>query len=71
LFIYICIGSIGVVFPGTLESVFGIEYNFEDIWGMSRGNVQLFTAGTMAVVILVAIAGYVGGKKLRENLTNS
>jgi amino acid transporter len=71
LFLYICIGSIGVVFPGTLESVFGIEYNFQEIWGMARADVQLFTAGTMLVVILISIAGYVGGKKLREELANS
>jgi len=71
LFIYICIGSIGVVFPGTLEGIFGIDYDFQDIWGMERANVQLFTAGTMVVVILVAIAGYIGGKKLRENLSSS
>ena len=71
LFFYICIGSIGVVFPGTLESVFGIEYNFQEIWGMARADVQLFTAGTMLVVILISIAGYVGGKKLREELANS
>ena len=69
LFIYICIGSIGVVFPGTLEGLLGIEYNFQEIWGMSRADVQLFTAGTMIVVILIAIAGYVGGKKVRQNLS--
>lgn len=69
LFIYICIGSIGVVFPGTLEGLLGIEYNFQEIWGMSRSDVQLFTAGTMIVVILIAIAGYVGGKKVRQNLS--
>jgi amino acid transporter len=71
LFLYICIGSIGVVFPGTLESVFGLEYDFQAIWGMARADVQIFTAGTMLVVILIAVAGYVGGKKLRESLTNS
>ena len=71
LFLYICIGSIGVVFPGTLESLFGIEYDFQEIWGMARGDVQLFTAGTMLVVILISIAGYAGGKKLRSELANS
>jgi hypothetical protein len=38
---------------------------------MARADVQLFTAGTMLVVILISIAGYVGGKKLREELSNS
>ena len=71
LFLYICIGSIGVVFPGTLESVFGLEYDFQEIWGMARADVQLFTAGTMLVVILISIAGYMGGKKLRAELANS
>jgi len=71
LFLYICIGSIGVVFPGTLESIFGLEYDFQEIWGMARADVQIFTAGTMLVVILIAVAGYLGGKKLRESLNNS
>ena len=66
LFIYICIGSIGVVFPGTLEGVFGLDYDFQEIWGMSRSDVQLFTSGTMAVVIFISIAGYIGGKKLEK-----
>jgi hypothetical protein len=38
---------------------------------MARADVQLFTAGTMLVVILIAVAGYLGGKKLRESLNNS
>lgn len=70
LFIYICIGSIGVVFPGTLEGIFGLEYDFQEIWGMARADVQLFTAGTMLVVIIIAIAGYAGGKKVRAGITN-
>ena len=69
LFIYICIGSIGVVFPGTLEGIFGLEYDFQEIWGMSRADVQLFTFGTMLVVILIAVAGYLGGKKVRAGIS--
>jgi amino acid transporter len=71
LFTYISIGSIGVLFPGTLESILGLEYNFQEIWGMARADVQIFTAGTMLTVILIAIAGYVGGKKLRESINNT
>jgi amino acid transporter len=69
LFIYICIGSIGVVFPGALEAIFGLEYDFQEIWGMAQSDVQLFTFGTMLVVILIAVAGYLGGKKVRAGIT--
>jgi hypothetical protein len=71
LFLYICIGSIGVVFPGTLESIFGLEYDFQEIWGLARSNVQIFTAGTMLVVILISIAGYLGGRKLRDSSSHT
>lgn len=69
LFLYILVGSIGVLFPGTLESIFGLEYDFQEIWGMSRASVQGFTAGTMATVLLISIVGYLGGRKLRQNLS--
>ena len=70
LFFYICVGSIGVLFPGVLEGVFSIDYDFQEIWGMSQASVQAFTAGTMAVVILISIIGYLGGRKLRQSLSS-
>jgi glutamate:GABA antiporter len=68
VFLYILIGSFGVIFPGTLESILGIGYNFKDIWGLSRTNVQLFTLTTIVVDILIGVGGYLLAKKVRQSL---
>ncbi|MGV9711835.1 APC family permease [Gordonia sp. NPDC003424] len=46
------------VFPGTLESLFGIDYAFADTWGVSRMRFEVFTLGTLAVLGVIAVAGY-------------
>ena len=67
-FAYIVIGSFGVVFPGTIEGWLGIDYSFNDIWGLSRGRVELFTLGTIAVDLFVGFLGYALARKVRANL---
>ena len=66
--LYILIGSFGVVFPGTLEGWLGIDYNFADIWGLSRAKVELFTLGTLTFDILVALIGFAFARNVRRNL---
>lgn len=66
--LWIILGSWVALFPGTLESVFGIDYPFADIWGLSRTTFEVFTLGTMAVVILIGVLGYLGGAKLRATI---
>jgi len=68
VFLYILIGSFGVIFPGTLEGLLGIDYSFKDIWGLSRSNVQLFTLTTIVVDILIGVIGYVLAKNVRKGL---
>jgi glutamate:GABA antiporter len=46
------------VFPGVLERLFGIGYDFEDSWGVSRTTFEVFTLGTLAVVVGIAVLGY-------------
>jgi len=65
---YIAIGSIGVVFPGTIEGLLGIDYSFKDVWGLNRGQVELFTIGTIAADLFVGIIGYALARKIRANL---
>ena len=65
---WIVLGSWVALFPGTLEPLFGIDYPFEEIWGLSRMRFEVFTLGTMAVVILLGIVGYLGGAKLRATI---
>ena len=68
VFIFILIGSIGVVFPGTIEGILGIDYNFEDIWGLTRSKVEIFTLGTILADLMIGFVGYAMGQKVRSNL---
>jgi glutamate:GABA antiporter len=56
--IWVFLGSWVAVFPGTLEKVFGIDYNFHDTWGVSRSTYEVLTIGTLGVVFAVALIGY-------------
>ena len=68
VFAYILLGSIGVVFPGTIEGLFGISYDFKEIWGLTRGQVEAFTLGTIVIDLLVGILGYALAKNVRKSL---
>ena len=65
-FAWVLLGSWVAVFPGTLESVFGLDYDFEEIWGVSQGTFELFTLGTLAVLALLGAVGYVRGTSVRS-----
>jgi amino acid transporter len=67
---YIVIGSIVALFPGTLETALGIEYDYAEIWGTTQGAVLGFTLGTFAVVVLLGVVGYLGAGKVRKNLAD-
>lgn len=54
------------VFPGTLEPLLGVGYDFKDTWGVSRVAFHTLTLGTLAVMFVVAILGYLSGKSVRE-----
>jgi hypothetical protein len=58
VFLWVAFGSFVAVFPGVLEGLFGIDYDFEGTWGVSRTTFEVFTLGTLAVIIGVAVAGY-------------
>ena len=62
------LGSFVAVFPGTLESLFGLDYNFVDEWGVSRGTYEALTLGTLAVVLAIALIGYAMGRSVRERV---
>jgi glutamate:GABA antiporter len=56
------------VFPGTLEKLFGIDYDFNETWGVSRGTYEALTLGTLAVVLAIALIGYALGRSVREKV---
>lgn len=58
VYFWVAIGSFVAVFPGVLEGLLGIKYDFEDNWGVSRTTFEVFTLGTLVVVIGIAVGGY-------------
>jgi amino acid transporter len=62
---WVALGSWVAVFPGTLDRLFGLSYDFEDVWGVSAGVFELFTLGTLAALGLLGAVGYLTAKPLR------
>lgn len=58
VFAWVAFGSFVAVFPGVLERLFGISYDFRQTWGVSRGTFEAFTLGTLGVVVALAVTGY-------------
>jgi amino acid transporter len=59
-------GSWVAIFPDTLERVFNASYPFVDTWGVSRLRFEVFTLGTLGIVIAFAIVGYILGAPVRS-----
>ncbi|MGD0713420.1 MAG: APC family permease [Gaiellaceae bacterium] len=55
---WIAVGSWVAVFPDSLESLFGVGYNFKDTWSVTRTTFELLTLGTLLVIVLLGIVGY-------------
>lgn len=58
IYLWVLLGSWVAVFPGTLEALLGLEYDFIDIWGVDQLVFETFTIGTLVVITLLALAGY-------------
>jgi hypothetical protein len=56
------------VFPGTLEKVFGVPYNFKDNWGVGRGKFEAYTLVTLGIIVAIALVGYVSGAGVRREV---
>jgi amino acid transporter len=70
-FAWVALGSWVAVFPGTLDRLFGLDYDFEEIWGVSVGVFETFTLGTLAALAALGIAGYLTAKPLRMEARRS
>lgn len=68
VFAYIVVGSINVLFPNVLPGFFSIPYSFESSWGVSAARFEAFTLGTVVVVILIAVVGFIFSAKVRGDL---
>jgi amino acid transporter len=62
------LGSFVAVFPGTLEKLFGLDYDFQDTWGVSRTTYEALTLGTLAVILVIALVGYALGRPVRKRV---
>ncbi|QTF73268.1 APC family permease [Arthrobacter woluwensis] len=62
---WILIGSWVAVFPGVLEGVFGIAYDFEKTWGVSQGTFEAFALGTLGCILALGAVGYLRGRPVR------
>jgi amino acid transporter len=65
---WVALGSFVATFPGVLEKLFGISYDFKDEWGVSRTTFEALTLGTLAVVLGIALVGYALGRSVRERV---
>ncbi|HEV7639987.1 MAG TPA: APC family permease, partial [Gaiellaceae bacterium] len=65
---WVALGSFAGIFPGVLEKVFGVPYNFGDNWGVTRGRYEIYTFGTLAVILAFGIVGYVAGAGVRRQV---
>jgi amino acid transporter len=65
---WVALGSWVAVFPGTLENLFGVAYNFKDTWGVSRATYETLTLCTLAVVLLIAVVGYAVSSDVRADV---
>lgn len=64
---WVTLGSWTAVLPGTLDRLLGNDYPFAEEWGVSQGRFLVFTLGTLAVIVLVSLAGYLAGAKVRRD----
>jgi hypothetical protein len=64
-FAWVALGSWVAVFPGTLDRLFGLSYDFEEVWGVSATSFEVFTLGTLAALGALGAVGYLSAKPLR------
>jgi amino acid transporter len=66
VFAYVVVGNVVALFPSALDSVFGITFSFQQSWGVSEGQFELFTLGTLTVVVVLGLAGYLAAGRMRR-----
>lgn len=65
---WIVLGSWVAIFPGILEPLFGLKYDFVATWGVSQGEFETFTVGTLLVLVALGLVGYWRGARIRAHL---
>ncbi len=57
--VWMVLGSWVALFPGTLESWTGHSYSIVDSYGVSRVRFETLTLGTLLVIVIISVVGYV------------
>jgi hypothetical protein len=68
---WIALGSWEAVFPGTLEPLFGLHYDFHGNWSVTRATFEVLTLGTLAVIVLFGLIGYLVATPLRKQIVST
>jgi glutamate:GABA antiporter len=68
---WVSLGSFVAVFPGVLEKILGVPYDFQDNWGVSRGKFEIYTLVSLGVILLVGALGYWAGTDVRRQAVMS
>ena len=55
---WMVLGSWVAIFPGILERLTGHSYSIESSYGVSRVRFEVFTLGTLAVILVFGLIGY-------------
>lgn len=63
---WIALGSFEAVFPGVLEKIFNVSYDFRGTWGVSRVTFEVLTLGTLVLITIIGIIGYVAASGVRS-----
>jgi len=63
---WMALGSWVAIFPGSLEHIFGYSYNVPDTYGVSWAKFEVFTLGTLGLVVLLGVACYLAGAPVRR-----
>jgi amino acid transporter len=62
---WMLLGSWVAIFPGTLEELTGHSYSVMDSYGVTRLRFEVFTLGTLAIVFVVGVIGYLMAADVR------
>jgi amino acid transporter len=67
--LWIALGTFVALFPGELERLFNVPYDFKGEWGLSRAQFETYTLVTLAIIVLFGIVGYLAGAGVRAQTT--
>jgi len=63
---WVALGSFVAIFPGVLEKIFGVPYDFHGTWGVGRVKYEAYTLVSLGVIIAFGFFGYWLGRDVRR-----